>query len=238
MQTPTDLHPVRVGNHWLFPDGTRLPVIAGGDGEGEGEGEGEGSSGGESSGSGDGPKTFTQAEIDRIVENRLARERAKYSDYDDIKSKADKYEELEAAQKTELEKAQERAKAAEKAKTEAEQRAKQALTRAAVLAEAAGKVVDPDAAWRLIDSAAIEYDEDGTPSNVGDLVTTLLEERPYLAPDTAGSGAGKTGARSAEQGSRGSGDTIGREDLANMTPEEVEKAFSEGRLAHLTGAKQ
>ena len=32
-------------------------------------------------------KTFTQAEMDSIIEGRLARERQKYADYDDLKEK-------------------------------------------------------------------------------------------------------------------------------------------------------
>lgn len=38
-------------------------------------------------------KTFTQAEMDSIIEGRLARERQKYADYDDLKEKASKYDE-------------------------------------------------------------------------------------------------------------------------------------------------
>lgn len=36
-----------------------------------------------------GGKTFTQAELDAIVRDRLKREREKYADYDDLKSRAD-----------------------------------------------------------------------------------------------------------------------------------------------------
>ena len=56
-------------------------------------------------------KTFTQAELDAAVENRLARERAKYSDYDALKDKAAKYDQAEEARKSELQKAQESAAA-------------------------------------------------------------------------------------------------------------------------------
>ena len=41
-------------------------------------------------------KTFTQAEMDSIIEGRLARERQKYADYDDLKEKASKYDEYQA----------------------------------------------------------------------------------------------------------------------------------------------
>ena len=49
-------------------------------------------------------KKFTQADIDRVVQDRLARERQRYSDYDDLKAKVD-------AQKSEAEKAVEAARA-------------------------------------------------------------------------------------------------------------------------------
>ena len=50
-------------------------------------------------------KTFTQAEMDAIIGERLARERSKYADYDEVKAKAAKYDEVEEANKTELQKA-------------------------------------------------------------------------------------------------------------------------------------
>ena len=57
------------------------------------------------------PKTFTQEEVNGIVNDRLARERKKYEgiDLDVLKSKAAKFDEMEEANKTELEKANERA---------------------------------------------------------------------------------------------------------------------------------
>lgn len=64
----------------------------------------------------------TQEELNRILESRLARERAKYADYDDLKAKASEYDKVTEASKTELQKERERAEAAEKkaAKYEAE----------------------------------------------------------------------------------------------------------------------
>ena len=54
-------------------------------------------------------RTFTQAELDAIVRDRLMRERSKYADYDAYKEKAEKYDAAEEAQKSELQKATERA---------------------------------------------------------------------------------------------------------------------------------
>lgn len=57
------------------------------------------------------PKTFTQEELDNIVKDRLAREKQKYEgiDLEDLKRKASEYDRIEEANKTELEKANERA---------------------------------------------------------------------------------------------------------------------------------
>lgn len=53
--------------------------------EGDGSNTNTGAGGGSGSG---GEKTFTQDEVNRIVEERLKRERSKFSDYDDLKAKA------------------------------------------------------------------------------------------------------------------------------------------------------
>lgn len=54
-------------------------------------------------------KTFTQSELDEIIKERLGRERVKYSDYETLKEKASKFDEVEEKNKTELEKAIEKA---------------------------------------------------------------------------------------------------------------------------------
>lgn len=50
-------------------------------------------------------RTFTQAEMDAIIGDRLKRERAKYADYDELAQKAKAYDEAEEANKSELQKA-------------------------------------------------------------------------------------------------------------------------------------
>lgn len=47
----------------------------------------------------------SQADLDRIIENRLSRERAKYAGFDACKSKATEYDKLTEASKSDLEKA-------------------------------------------------------------------------------------------------------------------------------------
>jgi len=62
----------------------------------------------------------SQDEFDKAIQARIARERAKFGDYDDLRAKAEKLNELEEAQKTAEQKTAERLAAAERAATEAE----------------------------------------------------------------------------------------------------------------------
>ena len=62
------------------------------------------------SGSGTQPKTFTQEQVDSIVKERLARAKATPpADYDELKAKAARLDEIEDAQKSELERITEQA---------------------------------------------------------------------------------------------------------------------------------
>lgn len=106
-------------------------------------------------------KTFTQADLDRIVADRLKREQTKYSDYADLKAKADKLDQLEQANKSEVERAA--------AKTaEAERRAADAEAKALRLEVAAEKGVK--ARWlsgttrEELEAAADEYLADHPPA--------------------------------------------------------------------------
>lgn len=78
-----------------------LPMELGGSpdeqgGEGDKKKEGENPPPSDSSGTGNsGTKTLTQAEVDAIVRDRVARERQKYSNYDELRQKAEKYYQLE-----------------------------------------------------------------------------------------------------------------------------------------------
>lgn len=77
-------------------------------------------------------RTFTQSEVDAIVRERLTRERSKYADYDELKAKAAQRDEAEQADKTDLQKATERA--------DKLQRQLDALSRESALREMRAKV--------------------------------------------------------------------------------------------------
>ena len=56
----------------------------------------------------------SQEGLDKIVQTRLARERSKFSDYEELKAKAAKLDEAEESSKSEIQKAIERAEKAER----------------------------------------------------------------------------------------------------------------------------
>lgn len=72
---------------------------------------------------GDGDKTFTQADVDRIVQDRLAKEKGKYADYDELKGKADELDKLKASSQSDLEKLTEQLEGLKKSQAETEARA-------------------------------------------------------------------------------------------------------------------
>lgn len=54
-------------------------------------------------------RTFTQDEVNAIVGKRLAEEKGKFADYEELKAKAEKFDAAEEANKSELQRAMERA---------------------------------------------------------------------------------------------------------------------------------
>jgi hypothetical protein len=181
-------------------------------------------------------KTFTQADLDRIVQDRLNRDRAKFADYDDLKAKATKLDELEQANKTELEKLLARAEEAEKRAAEASERAIQSARRVALVSAAtAAGAVDPDAVLKLVDADALTIGDDGQVTGAEEAVKALLESKPYLV----GSNNNTPAPRGAvEGGPRGSGSPkqLSRDDLRGMTPEQVTEAWRAGQLVDVQAA--
>lgn len=178
-------------------------------------------------------KTFSQAELDRIVQDRLARERSKYEGFDELKTKAEEYDKYQEAQRSELEKAQTRAEKAEKAAADALAKASAVELRSSLLAEAAKadrKIVDPEGALAFltgVDSELMELDKDGKPVDIAKAMDQLLEKRPYLVAREESARPG-----GADQGARGGGaKQLSADALKGMSPEEIVTARKEGRLA-------
>nr|WP_154895291.1 scaffolding protein [Paenibacillus xylanexedens] len=139
-------------------------------------------------------KTFTQDEVDRLIADRLGRERKKYGDYDDLKTKLTALEEAEeerkkadmsVAERLEAEKAA-AIKAAEDAKAERDKTisaANQRLIKAEFRDVARELKLRPDAvnaALKLVDLSAVVVDDDGNVAGLADAVKALIEDNPYM----------------------------------------------------------
>ena len=130
------------------------------------------------------PKTFTQAELDAIVGDRLKRQKAQFADYDDVKAKASKYDEIEQQSKTELEKVQAERDAAVKVAADAADRARREALRSAIVAEAAkAGAVAPEQVVALLPAGAVTVNDDGTVEGAADAVKTFLEENKHFKAD-------------------------------------------------------
>lgn len=108
------------------------------------------------------------------------------------------------------------------------------IVRSEVKAAATGKVKNPALALKLIDTSAIEVGDDGEvdAEAVNDAINDLLEQYPELAAD------GRKFAGSADQGAKGRSakpPQLTRADLQKMTPEQINKARTDGRLNTLMG---
>lgn len=118
----------------------------------------------------------TQEQLDRVLKDRLERKekavRGEYADYDDLKAKAEKYDEAQEAAKTELEKATERAAKAE-AEAQALREAKARADLAARVSAATGVPAtliqgDTEDAMTASANAIAEYAKAQLPSIPGD----------------------------------------------------------------------
>ncbi|HET6908896.1 MAG TPA: phage scaffolding protein [Mycobacteriales bacterium] len=138
----------------------------------------------------------SQAELDKLIQDRLARQKAQFADYDDLKTKASEFDKLQDAQKTELEREREARTAAEQAAADALARAQRTALASAVVAEAAkAGAVDPDAVLALLPADAVTVADDGTVTGAADAIKALLEAKPYLKGTARPSGDIDQGSR-------------------------------------------
>lgn len=137
---------------------------------------------------GDDPPNYTapatQADLDRIIGDRLARERARFADYDEIKRKAAEHDAALEAAKTDADKAIDAARSeGEKAATErVNERLKKSEAR--VLASAA-KFRDPSDAVAFLDLGKVAVNESGEVDEaaITEQLKALAETKPYLVDD-------------------------------------------------------
>ena len=113
-------------------------------------------------------------------------------------------------------------------------RANARILRSEIKAAAAGKLADPKDALRFLDLDKFEVDTDGEvdEDEIAEAIDDLLKKKPYLAA------AAQSGRRRFEGGAdggarKGAAKPITEEQLAKMTPAQIEKALDNGKLTHL-----
>jgi len=160
--------------------------------------------GGEQAGQGE--RTFTEAELQAVVRDRLARQRSQFADYDTLKDAAAHWEEHRKAQMTELEKAQARITELERVSAKAQEQITETLIRSAFLAEAVKLgATHPEDAYLLAKLDGVNLDESGKVVGVTEAVAALAEAGRLVmvgkAPPPNLDGGAGSGGRIGDRGS-------------------------------------
>lgn len=119
-------------------------------------------------------KTFTQGDVDRIVADRVKREQAKYSDYDDLKAKAARFDESEEKTKSETQRLADANRAAE-------DRAKKAELDSCRMRVALRKGLTEAQVKRLLGTTEEELEADAD-----ELVAAFKGAEPEVTPPATG----------------------------------------------------
>jgi phage I-like protein len=107
--------------------------------------------------------------------------RGQFTDYQQLKDRAAKADELEQANLTEAERLAQRANDAEKAVAAANIKLADALISSEVKVKAVQLgIIDPDAAYLLMDKANVQYDAEKGVIGIDEALTQLLDDKPYL----------------------------------------------------------
>jgi hypothetical protein len=123
----------------------------------------------------------TQADLDRIIQDRLARERKNFADYEDLKAKATEYDKFKESSKTEQQKAIDAAKL--EGANEVTGKFTTRIVNAEIKATAATLgFADPKDAIALYgDISKVEIQEDGPDAKaIKERLEEISKEKPYL----------------------------------------------------------
>lgn len=187
---------------------------AGGAGAGGDEGGGTGGEGGA------GGKAPTAYELQLRKEAADNRKRAEAAEK--------KLKDRETADLSETERLKrEAAEAGEKA-TASETKSRTRIAKAETLTAAVtAKIIDPDAAFQLIQSK-IEFDDEGEPKNISALLTQLVKDKPWLLGEGGAGGDGGAGGANAGKGRSLSKEAV--TELAKTNPTEFNRRWEAGEF--------
>jgi hypothetical protein len=146
-------------------------------------------------------KTYTQAEMDAVLQKRLKREKEKQAELD---AKLKRLEEFEKAEEERKRAAMSEAERLKAEKEEAAKKAVEATEKAQKAQEAANQRIinteiksiaralnanDPADVLALLNKSAIEIDDDGNVAGVEDAVKALKEAKPWMFKQAIGADA-------------------------------------------------
>lgn len=142
-----------------------------------------------------------------------------------------KIKEFEDRDKSELDKATEKAAELEKQAQEANAR----IVRSEIRAAAVGKLADPKDALTFLNVDDFDIGENGEvdEAEVASAIDDLLKNKPYLAAETAKRFQGTADGGAVRDAGRPK--QLTDDDLKGMTPHEIVKAKAEGQLNKLLG---
>ncbi len=130
---------------------------------------------------GETPKVFTQEEVNVIAGRARIEERQKYPDYDDLKTRAAKADELERAQLTEVDRVRQDLAVEQRKNLDAEGRIASTMITTEIRVKAVQRgIVDPDAAVALLDRSHVAYTEEAGVAGVDAALDALVMAKPYL----------------------------------------------------------
>ena len=143
-------------------------------------------------------KTYTQKEVDKMINKRIARERKAHE------------KELETQKKKanmdELEKAKFEKEEAEKKANDAIDRANNSLIKSEIIAKSASLgIIDPDAAFSLINRSDIAIDKDGNISGVDEALNDLVKNKPYLLKENNSNNTNNSGGKAGDDQNKNPG---------------------------------
>lgn len=100
------------------------------------------------------------------------------------------------------------------------------VVRSEIRAAAAGKLKNPALALKLLDPSDFDVDDNGDvdTDQIQEAIAELLDDNPYLAAQ------GGTGSFDSGRGKQPTKKKLSKDDLSSMTPEQIAKAYNEGRI--------
>jgi hypothetical protein len=157
---------------------------------------------------GQAPKVFDEAYVQTL--------RSESADYrTKLRAAEEKLTKLENAQLSETERAKKEATDAQTKAQQLEKDLKDSRVRAEIAVQAPGlKIVDADAAHKLLDGGAIQFDDQGKPTNVKTLLEVLVKDKPFLIQQ-----AGTT--TPPNNPARDGSNTLTKEAIEKMSPQEI-----------------